>query len=47
MKLRLKGMGEAGRGGGEAGDLYLTLAFQSPLLWKAKNVIAAIRKAVR
>jgi len=47
MKLRLKGMGEAGRGGGEAGDLYLTLAFQSPLLWKAKNVIAAIHKAVR
>ena len=29
MKLRLKGLGEAGEGGGEAGDLHLTLRLEN------------------
>jgi DnaJ-class molecular chaperone len=40
--LRLKGMGAPGRGGGEAGDLYITVHIRNPLLQKAKDLIAAI-----
>jgi curved DNA-binding protein len=35
--LRLKGMGEEGRGGGESGDLYLKVRVMKPWLRKIKN----------
>lgn len=40
--MRLKGMGESGRAGGEAGDLYLTVQIRSLLIQKAKDLIAKI-----
>ena len=43
QQLRLKGMGEPGLGGGEAGELYLTVSVRSPLIQKAKDFVAAIR----
>jgi len=43
QQLRLKGMGESGRAGGEAGDLYVTVRIRNPLIQKAKDLIAAIR----
>lgn len=43
-QLRLKGMGAPGRGGGEAGDLYVTVHIRSPLIQKAKDFIATILK---
>lgn len=47
QQLRLKGMGEAGRGSGEAGDLYLTVNIRDPLIQKAKDVIDAIRSFIK
>lgn len=47
QQLRLKGMGEPGRGGGEAGDLYLTVNIRSSLLQKAKDIIDAIRSSIK
>ena len=41
QQLRLKGMGEGGRAGGEAGDLYLTIHIQATLIQKVKNLISA------
>ncbi len=46
QQLRLKGMGEPGRGGGEAGELYLTVSIKSSLIQKVKDVIAGIRSSV-
>lgn len=43
QQLRLKGMGDPGRGGAEAGELYLTVNIRSPLIQKAKDFAAAIR----
>ncbi|MRR18196.1 MAG: J domain-containing protein [Deltaproteobacteria bacterium] len=47
QQLRLKGMGEPGRGGAEAGELYLTVNIRRSLIQKAKDVIAAIRFSFR
>jgi curved DNA-binding protein len=47
QQLRLKGMGDAGCGGGEAGDLYLTVNIRNPLIQKAKDVIDAIRLSMK
>ena len=47
QQLRLKGMGEAGRNGGEAGALFLTIQTRSPLIQKVKDLIAAIRSSFR
>jgi len=46
QQLRLKGMGEPGRGGGEAGELYLTVNVRSPLIQKVRDFISAIRSLV-
>jgi len=47
QQLRLKGMGEAGRAGGEAGDLYITIRVRSGLIKKAENLITAIKSMVK
>jgi curved DNA-binding protein len=47
QQLRLKGMGEAGRGGGKAGDLYLTVNIRNPLMQQAKDVIDTIRSFIK
>jgi len=47
QQLRLKGMGEAGRAGGEAGDLYVTVRIRNLLIQKAKDLIDAIQSSVR
>lgn len=47
QQLRLKGMGEAGRAGGETGDLYVTVRIRSLLTQKAKDLIAAIRSSMK
>jgi len=46
-QLRLKGMGETGHAGGEAGDLYVTVHIRSRLMQKAKDLIASIRSLMR
>ena len=42
-QLRLKGMGEAGRGGGEAGDLYVMVHVGKPLMQRIKDLITTVR----
>jgi len=37
QRIRLRGMGEKGKGGGEPGDLYITVRVGRPLLETAKN----------
>ena len=39
QKIRLTGMGEAGKGGGEPGDLYLKIHIKRPLLERIKGYI--------
>lgn len=39
QKIRLKGMGEEGRNGGEPGDLYLVVKIRRPLLQRARNFL--------
>jgi DnaJ-class molecular chaperone len=31
-RIRLKGMGEEGRGGGEPGNLYITIRIRNPII---------------
>jgi len=38
QKIRLKGMGEEGRNGGESGDLYLKVKIKKPLLQRLKDL---------
>ncbi len=48
QKIRLKGMGEPGKGGAEAGDLYVEVQTKNPLLHKigrsAKAFLSSFRK---
>jgi DnaJ-class molecular chaperone len=46
QQLRLKGMGGAGRGGGPAGDLYVTVRTRNPLFQKAKDLLSGIRSSL-
>jgi DnaJ-class molecular chaperone len=39
QKIRLKGMGAPGKGGGEAGDLYLKVKIKKPLFERVKNFL--------
>ncbi|MBW2557879.1 MAG: DnaJ domain-containing protein [Deltaproteobacteria bacterium] len=39
QKIRLAGMGEAGRGGAEAGDLYLKVYIKKPILTEIKGFV--------
>jgi len=48
QKIRLKGMGEPGKGGAEAGDLYVEVQMRNPLLQKigktAKGIFSSLKK---
>jgi DnaJ-class molecular chaperone len=44
QKIRLAGMGEAGKGGGEPGDLYLKVHITRPLLQTIRDFIGGVRK---
>jgi DnaJ-class molecular chaperone len=39
QKIRLKGMGEEGKNGGERGDLYLKVLLKRPLLYRIKDLL--------
>jgi curved DNA-binding protein CbpA len=39
QKIRLKGMGELGKDGGEPGDLYLKVKIKKPLFERIKNFL--------
>ncbi len=39
QQIRLKGMGSPGKGGGEAGDLYLRVKIRAPLFERVKNFL--------
>jgi DnaJ-class molecular chaperone len=42
QRIRLKGMGGKGKGGGESGDLYVQIRIRTPLLQKIRDVIKQI-----
>jgi DnaJ-class molecular chaperone len=42
QRIRLKGMGSKGKGGGEPGDLYVQIRIRTPLLQKIKNIIKGL-----
>jgi DnaJ-class molecular chaperone len=42
--IRLTGMGDEGKGGGKAGDLYLKVRIRKPLLKSAKDFMAQLLK---
>ncbi|MDH3799779.1 MAG: hypothetical protein OES70_14125 [Desulfobacterales bacterium] len=44
QQIRLAGMGEDGKGGGKAGDLYLKVRIRKPLLKSVKDFMAKLRK---
>lgn len=44
QRIRLSGMGESGKGGGQQGDLYLTVQIKKPLIRKIKNFLSNLRK---
>jgi DnaJ-class molecular chaperone len=39
QKIRLKGMGEPGKEGGEPGDLYLKVKIKKPLLQRVRELL--------
>jgi DnaJ-class molecular chaperone len=43
-RIRLAGMGKNGKGGGQPGDLYLTVQIKKPLLGKMKHFISKLHK---
>jgi len=47
-KIRLKGMGELGKGGAESGDLYVEVQVRNPLFQKirksAKGILSSLKK---
>lgn len=44
QKIRLSGMGEEGKGGGSAGDLYLKVSIRKPMIQKLKDLIGFSRR---
>ena len=47
QKIRLKGMGEKGKGGGEPGDLYIEVRVRNPLLQKVREVAEVLWSSMR
>ena len=46
QRIRLAGMGEEGKGGGNPGDLYLKVKIRKPLWEKVKGVFASLRSQI-
>jgi DnaJ-class molecular chaperone len=44
QKIRLAGLGEAGKNGGDPGDLFLKVVIRKPLLQKMKDFVSHLRK---
>ena len=44
--IRLAGMGEEGKGGGNPGDLYLRVKIEKPLVQKVKGLFSGLRKGL-
>ncbi len=47
QKIRLAGMGEEGKGGGTAGDLYLKVHLTKPLIQSVKDLISNLKKSLK
>ncbi len=47
QKIRLAGMGEEGKGGGTAGDLYLKVHLTKPLFQSVKDLVLNIKKTLK
>ena len=45
--IRLTGMGEEGKGGGKAGDLYLRVRIRKPLLQSVKDFMGQLRRSIK
>lgn len=43
QQIRLKGIGDDGKGGGEPGDLYVKIRFKRPLSRKIRNYVKQLR----
>lgn len=46
QRIRLAGMGEAGKGGGNPGDLYLKVKIRRPLREKVKRFLASLKNQI-
>ena len=47
QQIRLKGMGEGGKGGGESGDLYIEVRVRNPLLQKVREFAEELWSSIR
>ena len=47
QQIRLKGMGEKGKGGGDPGDLYIEVRVRNPLLQKVRELVKALWSSIR
>ena len=47
QQIRLKGMGESGKGGGESGDLYIEVRVRNPLFQKVKEFVEEVWSSIR
>ena len=47
QQIRLKGMGEKGKGGGEPGDLYIEVRVRNPMLQKLRELAMALWSSMR
>jgi DnaJ-class molecular chaperone len=43
QKIRLAGMGEAGKGGANPGDLYLKVSIRKPIIQRIRDLIGLTR----
>ncbi len=47
QKIRLKGMGEKGKGGGEAGDLFIEVRVRNPLLQETREFAKKLWSSIK
>ena len=47
QQIRLKGIGEKGKGGGEPGDLYIEVRVRNPMLQKMRDSAAALWSTIQ
>jgi len=46
QQIRLTGIGEKGKGGGEPGDLYIEVRVRNPLLQKMREFVEALWSSI-